>query len=332
MSRARFARRVAVTAAYCGGGLGVLLSAATGLLIAQAKLARRTVGMRWPAIPDSQGVYLSRGAADGVEPIELLMIGDSSAAGLGVTDPTETPGALIASGLANISSRPVRVTSVAFSGARSLDLNDQIDRALAVVPAPAVAVLLIGANDVTHRVRQSTSVRLLVEAVARLRALRCEVVVATCPDLGTVEPIAQPLRYLARRSSRRLAAAQTIGVVEAGGRTVSFGDILGPEFSARPREMFGPDRFHPSATGYASAAMVLLPSVCAALGYWPEDEIEPDYRRGEGVFPVGLAAVEAVESAGTEVAGASVAGRELGPRGRWALLRRRDPIPTRRPG
>ena len=332
MSRARLARRAAVTAAYGAGGLGLLLSAATGLLIAQAKLARRTVGKRWPPAPDSQGVYLSRGAQDETEPIELLMIGDSTAAGLGVSDPTETPAALIASGLAGIASRPVRVTSVAFTGAQTADLADQINRALAAVPAPAVAVLLIGANDVTHRVRPSVSVRQLVEAVHRLRAVRCEVVVATCPDLGTVEPIAQPLRYLARRSSRRLAAAQTIGVVEAGGRTVSFGDILGPEFAARPREMFGPDRFHPSATGYASAAMVLLPSVCAALGYWPADETEPDYRRGEGVFPVGLAAVEAVESAGTEVAGASVAGRERGPRGRWALLRRRDPIPTRQPG
>jgi lysophospholipase L1-like esterase len=325
VSRARLARRAAVTAAYGAGGLGLLLSAATGLLIAQAKLARRTVGKRWPPAPDSQGVYLSRGAQDETEPIELLMIGDSTAAGLGALGPTEKPATLRAS-------RPVRVTSVAFTGAQTADLADQINRALATVPAPAVAVLLIGANDVTHRVRPSVSVRQLVEAVHRLRAVRCEVVVATCPDLGTVEPIAQPLRYLARRSSRRLAAAQTIGVVEAGGRTVSFGDILGPEFAARPREMFGPDRFHPSATGYASAAMVLLPSVCAALGYWPADETEPDYRRGEGVFPVGLAAVEAVESAGTEVAGASVAGRERGPRGRWALLRRRDPIPTRQPG
>lgn len=320
-----------MAAAYGGGGLGVLVSAATGLLIAQAKLARRMVGKPRNAPPDSQGVYLS-GAQDGMEPIELLMVGDSTAAGLGVDDPTETPAALIASGLASIASRPVRVTSVAVSGAQTADLTDQLGRALAVVPSPAVAVLLIGANDVTHRVRRSDSVRRLVDAVSRLRAVNCEVVVATCPDLGTVEPIAQPLRYLARRWSRQLAAAQTIGVVEAGGRTVSFGDILGPEFSARPREMFGPDRFHPSATGYASAAMVLLPSVCAALGYWPEDEIEPDYRRGEGVFPVALAAVEAVESAGTEVAAASVAGRDRGPRGRWALLRRRDPIPTRQPG
>ena len=36
-----------------------------------------------------------------------------------------------------------------------------------------------------------------------------------------------------------------------------------------------------------------------------------------------LAAVEAAEAPGTEVAGAQVGGRDRGPRGRWALLRRR---------
>ncbi len=332
-----------MAAAYGGGGVGVLLSAATGLLLAEAKLARRTVGKLNGTAPDAQGTYRAgpagsvdlvgaAGSGSSVEAIQLVMLGDSTAVGLGLTDPVQTPGALIASGLASISGRSVRVSSVAFSGAQSTDLDGQIDEALAKVRAPDVAVMLIGANDVTHGVRPSLSVRRLADAVTRLRAAGSEVVVATCPDLGTVEPIAQPLRYLARRWSRQLAAAQTIAVVEAGGRSVSFGDILGPEFSARPREMFGPDRFHPSATGYASAAMALLPSVCAALGYWPDEEGEPDYRRGEGVLPVALAAVEAVESAGTEVAGASVAGRERGPRGRWALLRRRDPIVTQRPG
>jgi hypothetical protein len=150
-----------------------------------------------------------------------------------------------------------------------------------------------------------------------------DVVVGTCPDLGTIEPIAQPLRYIARRWSRQLAAAQTIAVVEAGGRSVSLGHLLGAEFQARPRDMFSPDRFHPSAMGYAAAAMAMLPSVCAALGHWPADEAAPDEDRGEGVLPVALAAIQAAETAGTEVAGTQVGGREQGPRGRWALLRHR---------
>jgi len=172
-------------------------------------------------------------------------------------------------------------------------------------------------------------VRLLDEAVRRLRAGGAEVVVGTCPDLGTVEPIAQPLRLVARQWSRQLATAQTIAVVEAGGRSVSLGDILGPEFAAEPRLMFGPDRFHPSADGYASCASALLPSLCAAAGLLPDLDAEPEAFRGEGVFPVAQAAAEAAEEPGTEVAATQLAGRDRGPRGRWVLLRhrRRRPLP-----
>ena len=325
MSKARQARRIAVVAAaYGGGGLGLVAGALAGLLVAEAKLARRTVGPPTAEAPKADGVY----GKGGTKPIEVVLIGDSSAAGLGVADPDETPGALLAAGLSSVAGRQVRLTVVARSGAQSGDLDRQIDIALEQA-APELAVLMIGANDVTHRVRPSVSVRRLAQAVRRLRATGCEVVVGTCPDLGTVEPIAQPLRYVVRRWSRQLAADQTIAVVEAGGRSVSLADLLGPEFSARPAELFGPDRFHPSATGYASAAMAILPTACAALGYWPADEEEPDYRRGEGVLPVALAAVEAAEEPGTEVTGARVGGRERGPRGRWALLRRRPgpPIP-----
>ena len=79
----------------------------------------------------------------------------------------------------------------------------------------------------------------------------CEVVVGTCPDLGTIRPIAQPLRVLARRWSRQLAAAQTIAVVAEGGRTVSLGSVLGPSF-ATDHGLFSSDEFHPSAAGYAA--------------------------------------------------------------------------------
>jgi hypothetical protein len=221
------------------------------------------------------------------------------------------------------------MTCVAKVGARSSDLVDQLEQALAA--EPDVAVIMVGVNDVTHRVRPAMSVRHLDQTVRALREAGAEVVVGTCPDLGTIEPVAQPLRLVARRWSRQLAAAQTIAVVEAGGRSVSLGDLLGPEFAASPREMFGPDRFHPSAAGYASAATVLLPSVSAALGYWfeAEEEPEPDTRRGEGVRPVAVAAVEASDTPGTEVAGATVGGADRGARGRWALLRvrGRQPVP-----
>ncbi|MBA2768912.1 MAG: SGNH/GDSL hydrolase family protein [Sporichthyaceae bacterium] len=308
-----------MAAAYGGGGLGLVSAGTFGLLRAQAALARRTIGEPTGTSPDAAGIYGRHHSGD---QLTLALLGDSSASGLGVRHAFQTPGAMLAAGLAECADRPVKLVCSAVVGAQSSDLPRQVDEV--EQDHPDVAVIMVGANDVTHRVKPPAAVRHLDHVVHRLRDLGAEVVVGTCPDLGTVEPVAQPLRWIARRASRELAAAQTIAVVEAGGRSVSLGDVLGPEFAASPIEMFGPDRFHPSAAGYASAAAALLPSVCAALDVWfggPEEQ--PDVARGEGVRPIALAAVEAADEAGTEVAGAQVGGRDRGPRGRWALLRRR---------
>jgi lysophospholipase L1-like esterase len=211
---------------------------------------------------------------------------------------------------------------------KSVDLDVQVE--LALTEQPDVALIMIGANDVTSRIRPAVSVRHLADAVRRLAEAGAEVVVGTCPDLGTIRPIAQPLRTLARRWSRQMAAAQTIAVVEAGGRTVSLGSVLGPAF-ASDRDMFSVDEFHPSAVGYAQAAAVLLPSVADAVGVWPAsaDRGRRPIRRGT-VKPVAQAAARAASRTGTEVQPAEVRGSDTGPRGPWALLRRRRPpeIPT----
>jgi hypothetical protein len=139
-----------------------------------------------------------------------------------------------------------------------------------------------------------------------------------------VRPIAQPLRLIARRWSRTLAAAQMISAVEAGARVVSLGSLLGPEFDAAPDVYFGPDKFHPSADGYAACASALLPSVCEVVGLWPTeaaDALMPSTTAP--VLPVAVAAAEAAEEPGTEVTAAVVGGQDRGPRGRWARLRRR---------
>ncbi|MFF9454380.1 MULTISPECIES: SGNH/GDSL hydrolase family protein [Streptomyces] len=321
MSRARVARRIAAGAAYGGGGIGLAGAAAVGLLLAEVQLARRRVGNGTPGrVPNAEGLYGGTLTTAAVTPLRLVMLGDSTAAGQGVHRAGQTPGALLASGLAAVAERPVELTSVAVPGARSDDLERQVGLVLADPDRVAdICVIMVGANDVTHRMPATRSVRHLATAVRRLRTAGAEVVVGTCPDLGTIEPVPQPLRWLARRTSRQLAAAQTIGVVEQGGRTVSLGDLLGPEFAENPRELFGPDNYHPSAEGYATAAMAVLPSVCAALGLWPAEEERPDAARREGFLPVARAAAEAADEAGTEVAAAM----PTGPRGPWALLKRR---------
>lgn len=303
---------------YGGGGLSLMGVSLYGLLRAEAKVARKTIGNADGEPPDCTGWY---GKGRPGPAIKVALLGDSSAAGYGVTDVQQTPGAHLASGLAEGADRRVYLRSVAFVGAQTRDLSRQIDKALSV--EPHVAVILVGVNDITHSRRLSESVPLLESAVQRLRDAGAEVVVGTCPDLGTIEPIAPPLKQFARLMSRRLAAAQTISTVQAGGRTVSLATVLGPEFAATPALFFGPDRFHPSAAGYSSLASVLLPSLLAAVGVIPFEELVPEAARGEAILPITEAAVEAARTPGTEVDGSEIAGGGRSARGRWVQLRRR---------
>ena len=320
VTRARRARRLVTGAMYGGGGLGLAGAGLVTLVREEARLARRRVAANaYKADPPTgNGVY---GAGRGA-PIVLAVLGDSSAVGHGVERANETPGAQIAAGLAELAERPVRLVKFAKTGAVSTDLDGQVEQALA--EHPDVAMIMIGANDVTSRAKPAVSVRHLAEAVRRLVGAGCQVVVGTCPDLGTIRPISQPLRFLTRRWSRQLAAAQTIAVVAEGGRTVSLGDVLGPDF-ARDLTLFSKDQFHPSAAGYAAAAAVMLPSVADAIGVWPASADRGLRLRRDTVRPVAQAAARAAGRAGTEVQPTEVRGQENGPRGPWARLRRRRP-------
>jgi len=309
-------RRIKVAGQVAGGVTGAaagltLLSA--GVLLRQAAGARRIIPTAEAPPPRGDGVY---GAKFPGKPLSMVILGDSSAAGYGVHRPRETPGALLAIGVSRRLRRPVRLHRLAVVGSVSAGLRHQVEAALE--HDPDVAVIIIGGNDVTHVSDRSSAVRHLGDCVRRLRAAGCKVVVGTCPDIGAIQPIKPPLRWLARSWSRQLAAEQTVAVVEAGGRTVSLGDLLGPAFAADPVRMFGSDRFHPSVEGYARAAAVILPTLMAVLG---EDDRAPAMGQ-DGVRTLPQAAQEAVRAAGTEVSGARVDGRERGPAGRWAQLRR----------
>ncbi|KRA38040.1 MULTISPECIES: SGNH/GDSL hydrolase family protein [unclassified Nocardioides] len=319
MSKAAAARKLAAAALYGGGGLSALGAGLYGVLSAEAKLARRTIGpTREEPPPDATGWY-GRGRPGPA--IRIALLGDSSAAGYGVDRVEETPGALIATAVAEHADRRVYLKEFCVVGAKSSDLASQVDRALPI--EPEVTVILIGGNDVTHTMRPSQSVRYLSEGVRRLMDADAKVVVGTCPDMGTVQPIAPPLRQVARAWSRRLAAAQTIAVIQAGARTVSLGDVLGPEFAAAPALLFGPDQFHPSVEGYKALAGVLIPSVLAALEQAPPAETELEAFRGEGVLPVSRAAIQAVNEPGTELDGTEIGGLRAGVRGLWVELRHR---------
>ncbi len=207
-------------------------------------------------------------------PVELLLLGDSIAAGLGATHRRDTLGARLAKGVARSAGRPVRLRTAAVVGSETSALAAQV----ASLPAgyrPDAAVIVVGGNDVTHRIPASRAAEQLERVVRDLSGRGVPVVVGTCPDLGTLRAIPQPLRAFAARSSRQLAAAQAAAVHRVGGRVVALARAVGPVFAERPDEMFSEDRFHPSALGYRRTAEALLPAVIEAL------EPSPGVRAGD---------------------------------------------------
>ena len=293
----RRAQWVAVRGAYGGGVVGGLGAAGYAVIRSEVALARRTIGEPTQTPPDPTGTYArgpyGRKGKEGA-PLRLVMLGDSSAAGLGCLIPGETPGALLAGGVARDLRRRVRLDVVATVGARSADLD--VQAALALSEPVDVAVVMVGANDVTHRVRPGDSARELGRAVRTLRATGAVVVVGTCPDLGTVQPLLQPLRSIARVWSRRLAAAQAVAVAENDGIAVSLGDLLGPEFAESP-QLWSEDRFHPSAQGYRRVSDVLLPAVLEASGV----QIAVSVPVSSSVQDIGVAAMVAAREPGVMV-------------------------------
>lgn len=254
--------------AFAAGSVGGLSGAAYGLLNGQGKRAKSIITGHVHLPLNADGVYCPDGCGPLIEldrsTLSFAMLGDSLAAGVGAESAERLPGVLLAKGLAEESGRPVLLSTHAISGSKTHDLADQVDRAL--INPPDLALIIIGGNDVTTRSRISTSAMLLAHEVVRLCKAGTTVVVATCPDLGTVYPIPQPLRELARRFSLTLARAQRRAMDALGVLTVPLADLVSPEFVLRPDVMFSPDRFHPSGAGYEFASRLLLHALCEAGG------------------------------------------------------------------
>ncbi|MFI9508950.1 SGNH/GDSL hydrolase family protein [Nocardia sp. NPDC052566] len=266
-------RTAAVTSAatvLAGSGGGAAGWAAYRWLMAQAGAARGVIGRDTSKPPEADGIYTA--GCEAPQPwrtglhadLHLMIFGDSTAAGVGCTSAEEVPGVRIARGLAEATGQRIRLSTKAISGATSKGLAGQVDAVFVAGPPPDAAVIFIGANDITKKHSVRASARRLAAAVARLRRADSVVVVGTCPNLGTVTAIPQPLRTVVHNWSVRLAKAQAVATTVAGGIPVPMGDLLAPEFRATPELLFAEDGFHPSAAGYQLAAAHLLPVLIEA--------------------------------------------------------------------
>lgn len=201
-------------------------------------------------------------ATDGsgaARPLALAVLGDSIAYGQGADRPDDAPGPRLAAGLREAGT-PVSLAVHAVPGARSIALAAQVRSALA--GRAEVALVIIGANDVTHFVPVEQSVSLLGGAVRDLRAAGTQVVVVPAPDLSAVPWVPVPFRPLVRAASEGLRTQQSRIALREGAR-VAHVDALHDRFAADVG-LFSGDRFHPSSRGYALIAQALLPALTAA--------------------------------------------------------------------
>jgi len=240
------------------GVLGAVGMVTVGAGLLAAVLAVEAwLATRRAYLSDTPQIEGDFGVSAGGTPLRLALLGDSTAAGVGVQRVTETVGGRLAARLAS-EGRRVRLSGAGIAGSRSGDLGPQVSRAL--LGRPDVAVLLIGTNDAMHAAALPAVRRNLGDAVTRLRAAGVEVVVGTCPDLGAARAFGQPLRALLAVRARQLAAAQAAAVRAAGGVPVDLGALTGRVFRADPGTLSA-DGFHPSADGYRLWTEAMLPAV-----------------------------------------------------------------------
>jgi lysophospholipase L1-like esterase len=243
-------------------GRGVLLSAAAaglasaGLLVVEAVVA---LSRRYAQPAIGPGMRSTFGSSHSPT-LRLVMLGDATAAGVGVDRVEDTVGGQLADRLAGTGLR-VELTSAAVTGSRSGDLDTQVARALLTEP-PQLAVILVGSQDVVHGVSPARAATELAAAVTRLRAAGVSVVVGTCPELAACRAVAQPLREIIGYLGRRLARAQVSAARAADAVPVDLAAATGAVFRA-DAGMLCADGFHPSADGYRIWAHALYPAVAA---------------------------------------------------------------------
>ncbi|WP_284619091.1 SGNH/GDSL hydrolase family protein [Aquabacterium humicola] len=215
------------------------------LLLTQAVLTRR----RLPRLPEADGPR--RGSVGRGRVLSLLVVGDSSAAGVGVDTQDDALALQLATALAGQGGRRVRWQLCARSGvttAQALDLLRED------APSPAaVAVLVTGVNDVIDQV---PTARAVAARETLHRTLRHDhgvrhLVLTPVPPMQRFAGLPQPLRWIAGRDA---AAHDRAMAAWAAGRD----DVSHLPFDL---PLDGPllarDGFHPGPQVYRAWAQTL---------------------------------------------------------------------------
>jgi lysophospholipase L1-like esterase len=222
------------------------------LLVAQAALTRA----RMPRLPEADGAREGvAGAKHRGAPFQLLVVGDSSAAGVGVARQDQALVGYLSQALADRLARPVAWRLVAQSGFSTAECLALLEKAPAQVADVAVAVL--GVNDVVTQVPSHHAVAQR-EALANHLRNRFGVkhVVFMClPPVHLFPGLPQPLRWIAGADAKRHDHAQAEWA--ASRMDVSHCHV---ELSLNA-EVMAADGFHPGETVYRICGRALAEHV-----------------------------------------------------------------------
>jgi lysophospholipase L1-like esterase len=215
------------------------------VLLPQAKWVRRTA-LR---LPEAAGPREGE-AGEGAMKLRLLVVGDSSAAGVGVADQAQALALPLAREVALRLNGAVGWQLIAQSGLASQEVIALV-RGSNLQPAD-VAVVVVGVNDVTSQVSPSTFVERLSQLAQLLPVQR--LVFSGLPPMHLFSAVPQPLRWYLGLCAKALDAAMRNWCT----RNVHV--YCASDLSTDPR-MLADDGYHPGPLLYPQWAAHLAKAV-----------------------------------------------------------------------
>jgi lysophospholipase L1-like esterase len=222
------------------------------VLIAQGTRLRRST----PRLADAAAPW--SGTLDGPAPLRLLVLGDSTAAGVGVSSQADALPGNLARELAAHLGRGVEWTAIGENGATARDLLERF-LAPATEHAHDVVFLSIGANDALGLRSRRAFGRDIREILRLLRAASPDATIAmsSLPAFFRFELLPEPLRSSLYRHSQSLEA-EARSIVSA-----MPGAFMSPPPPPYTEGFFASDLFHPSEIGYRDWARFAIDDAIA---------------------------------------------------------------------